>query len=301
MVPLASSVDAVLRRYVAGVVAGWSVCPLVWFPLPHQEGPPSLSTSSSRPPIHPSTHPTHRATVVLGLFAVASMIFLGPWEAASPPLSLLAGPVGVGASDPEAAVLRDGEGWVTSRSPDGKITTAYLKTPGNKGTIGLKGQAVVDSHIADVLSVFLNTTLSTEWVSYLDHVEEIATPKRNKHIIYQFFDMPRPLSDREFLMERTVEANRRTKTVVARYTSVDHPTRPRRKSVIRGETQNTFWKFRSLGNKQTEIEVESTLNPKLPVNGWLIQLMQNAYQRASLISMLDLVKLAQPHPEFVHW
>lgn len=57
--------------------------------------------------------------------------------------------------------------------------------------------------------------------SYLDHVEEYATPKRNKHVIYQFFDMPWPLGDREFLMERAVEADRRARTVVAKCTYVD--------------------------------------------------------------------------------
>lgn len=52
--------------------------------------------------------------------------------------------------------------------------------------------------------------------SYLDHVEEHATPKRNKHVIYQLFDMPWPLGDREFLMERAVETDKRARTVVAK-------------------------------------------------------------------------------------
>ena len=30
--------------------------------------------------------------------------------------------------------------WVESTSADGRITTAYLKQPGSKGTIGLRGQ-----------------------------------------------------------------------------------------------------------------------------------------------------------------
>ena len=59
--------------------------------------------------------------------------------------------------------------------------------------------------------------------SYLDHVEEHPTPKRNQHIIYQLFDMPWPLGDREFLMERAVEADRRTKTVTARCMCLGNP------------------------------------------------------------------------------
>jgi len=82
--------------------------------------------------------------------------------------------------------------------------------------------------------VFLNTTLSTEWVSYLNHAEELPTSQENTHIIYQFFDMPLPLSDREFLFERKVESDRRRKTVVASYKSVEHASKPQRKNVVRG-------------------------------------------------------------------
>ncbi|GAB5034643.1 polyketide cyclase dehydrase [Nannochloropsis oceanica] len=191
--------------------------------------------------------------------------------------------------------------WVESTSADGRITTAYLKQAGSKGTIGLRGQALVDHHISEVLTVFLNTSLSTEWVSYLDHAEELPTSQENTHIIYQFFDMPLPLSDREFLFERRVESDRKRKTVVAKYRSVEHASKPQRKNVVRGETHNTFWKFRVLNKRQTQIEVQSTLNPKLPINGWVVQMMQNTYQRASLLSMLDLVKKADPHPVFMQW
>ena len=177
--------------------------------------------------------------------------------------------------------------WIESTSADGRITTAYLKQPGSKGTIGLRGQvrkgwkeggeaiiacvgtakvawkkerhiwsfrfllyffllpsslpslpqALVDHHISEVLTVFLNTTLSTEWVSYLDHAEELPTSQENTHIIYQFFDMPLPLSDREFLFERKVESDRRRKTVVASYRSVEHASKPQRKNVVRGVSQ----------------------------------------------------------------
>lgn len=155
--------------------------------------------------------------------------------------------------------------WVESMSADGRMTTAYLKMPGSR-VLGLRGKTVVDYHISAVLSVFLNTTMSKEWIrwvegwevvggcagsacrslvvtmggslpaashSYLEHVEEYATPKRNKHVVYQFFDMPWPLGDREFLMERAVEADRRARTVVAKCESCrDWVRRMRRPNVV---------------------------------------------------------------------
>ena len=42
-------------------------------------------------------------------------------------------------------------------------------------------QALVDHHISEVLTVFLNTTLSTELVSYLNHAEELPTAQESSH------------------------------------------------------------------------------------------------------------------------
>lgn len=64
--------------------------------------------------------------------------------------------------------------------------------------------------------------------------------------------------DREFLMERTVEVDKRRRMVLAHYQSVDHPIKPSHASqVVRGETQGSLWTFKSLGNGKTYIEVES--------------------------------------------
>jgi hypothetical protein len=43
------------------------------------------------------------------------------------------------------------------------------------------------------------------------------------------------------------------------------------------------------------------IDPKLPINAWLVSLMQESYQRASLMAMMELVAKAQPHAEFAHW
>lgn len=53
--------------------------------------------------------------------------------------------------------------WVEATSSDGRMTTAYLKMPGSR-VLGLRGKAVVDHHISAILNVFLNTTLSKEWI-----------------------------------------------------------------------------------------------------------------------------------------
>lgn len=43
------------------------------------------------------------------------------------------------------------------------------------------------------------------------------------------------------------------------------------------------------------------MNPKLPISGWVIKLMQQTYQRASMMQLISLVKKTQPHPDYAHW
>lgn len=43
------------------------------------------------------------------------------------------------------------------------------------------------------------------------------------------------------------------------------------------------------------------IDAKIPINGWLVSLMQESYQRASLAAMMELVAKAAPHAEYAHW
>lgn len=46
---------------------------------------------------------------------------------------------------------------------------------------------------------------------------------------------------------------------------------------------------------------QNQIDAKMPINGWLVSLMQENYQRASLSAMMDLVAKAGPHAEYAHW
>lgn len=101
-----------------------------------------------------ATHASSSSIVPLGPdHHRASVGVAGAQPTESPPAPL---------SYPAPSTIEEGR-WVESRSADGRMTTAYLKVPGSR-VLGLKGKTVVDHHISAVLSVFLNTTMSKEWI-----------------------------------------------------------------------------------------------------------------------------------------
>lgn len=58
-------------------------------------------------------------------------------------------------------------------------------------------------------------------------------------------------------MERTIEVDKRQRAVTAHYTSVDHPVKPPKSGIVRGETSSSTWHFKVVGNGKTLVEVES--------------------------------------------
>ena len=82
--------------------------------------------------------------------------------AGAQPTEMPLAPAAASAAQQEAGGYEEGR-WVEAVSADGRMTTAYRTVPGSR-VLGLRGKAVVDHHISAILNVFLNTTMSTEWI-----------------------------------------------------------------------------------------------------------------------------------------
>lgn len=91
---------------------------------------------------------------------------------------------------------------------------------------------MVNEHIGRLYTAFLNTTSTLDWVRFLDVVEELPAVavhgrdagKRGPaglhgegdgQVIFQKYDMPWPVKDREVLLHRTVRLDKRAKRMTA--------------------------------------------------------------------------------------
>ena len=78
----------------------------------------------------------------------------------------------------------------------------------------------MDEHIGRLYTAFLNTTSTLDWVRFLVEVEElpVATSSRGGEghgVIFQKYDMPWPVKDREVVIRRNVRLDKRAKKMVA--------------------------------------------------------------------------------------
>lgn len=109
----------------------------------------------------------------------------------------------------------------------GGFKTFAAKSPGS-GALSLRGETVVDEHIGRLYTAFLNTTSTLDWVRFLVEVEELPpVSSRGRSgasggggggdggVLFQRYDMPWPVKDREVLLRRNVRLDKRAKKMIA--------------------------------------------------------------------------------------
>lgn len=95
------------------------------------------------------------------------------------------------------------------------------------GSLSLRGETIVGEHIGRLYTAFLNTTSTLDWVRFLVEVEELPDAASSRGggggsaggeghgVIFQKYDMPWPVKDREVVIRRSVRLDKRAKKMIA--------------------------------------------------------------------------------------
>ena len=115
------------------------------------------------------------------------------------------------ATPPPRQLVEDSKGFRTFVS----------RAPGST-SLSLRGETVVDEHIGRLYTAFLNTSSTLDWVRFLVEVEELpATASSSRGggegggVLFQKYDMPWPVKDREVVLRRNVRLDKRAKKMIA--------------------------------------------------------------------------------------
>jgi hypothetical protein len=106
------------------------------------------------------------------------------------------------------------------------------------------------------------------------------------NVMHQVCSLPPPLAKREFVMGRRVEFDSTSRSMQAYYASVDDARFPGQRQAVRAETSHTQWTFTSSrdadGRPCTTMVLESTVDTKLPIPGFILNYMQRFFPAKSL-------------------
>ena len=173
--------------------------------------------------------------------------------------------------------------WTVINITDG--ITVSQKTIPNSDLFAFRGEGVVDVHISKLQSVLFDEKRGTEWVDLMEEAYPVTDWIEDKRTIYQKYDLPWPIQDRDYVMTQKRKFNVETKTITATYQSIESSKKPQQECCVRAYAQRTYWKMEALPNGQTKVAVEVQTDPKGALPSWLINMIQKDWPYNSITSL----------------
>ena len=193
------------------------------------------------------------------------------------------------------------EGWELVSNKGG--VESARKTIPNSSLFAFRGTMLTDIPLAKLSSLLLDDQKGPEWVDLMNISYQIQKLDPTTKIIRQGYDLPWPISDRDYVMKQTAQFDEETKTFTLNFISTTHPKAPAHSCCIRAQTYRTYWKLQVLNNGRTKAEVEVYTDPKGSLPAWLINLIQQDWPYNTITGLIKRVKKGdiKPSPEAIGW
>ncbi|CAM9455474.1 unnamed protein product [Choristocarpus tenellus] len=201
--------------------------------------------------------------------------------------------------------------WQVVEDTEG-VRTLMHRVPGSH-VIAFRGETVVDEHISQLYTAFLDTSLTLEWVRFLVEVKEhdIKGSRRSKGVtaingphvdlIYQKYDMPWPVRDRDIVLQRTIQIDKKAKSMHATYHSTEHPLHPVYETVVRAQVHWTSWLLSAVEDGRTRIEFETQTDPRGSLPGSIVAFMQKSFPKSTMRGFVGSARGSTRHPVMAKW
>jgi hypothetical protein len=192
--------------------------------------------------------------------------------------------------------------WEVISTDDGFITKR--KSVEGSSILAFRGETVVDTPIAKILSVFLDASRRGEWVDKFHTSAELTVKNEWERTYWIRFGLPFPISDRDYVLNASAQVDEARRVVTANIKSVEHSKKPQDDCCVRASAMGTYYRFEAIpGTNKTKMEVEVHTDPKGMLPSWLVNIIQKKWPSKTLLSLARVASDAavEPHPSFIHW
>jgi hypothetical protein len=164
---------------------------------------------------------------------------------------------------------------------------------------------------------FVNISVAPDWIDMLKTLVQLdcagascGNDPNKSSVIYQLFDSPWPVSDRDLVLRRSWDADAQTKTVTVDFVSIEDPRLPEIDGIVRAISPLTRWTFQqqyvASGRgtvSQTYIEVQSTVDIRGSIPTTLYNYLQSRYAHKIISSLIDIASrnVTLPLRQFSSW
>ncbi len=179
-------------------------------------------------------------------------------------------------------------GWEFLDEKDGIKT--YRKSYATSPVKGVGGEAEIDAPISKILWVLMDHAHKSEWIDKFKEARTLEEVSPLVHIQYASFDMPFPVSDREFVYSYEFKVDPEINGVVVNVKSVDSPKAPPvADGDVRGEIVDGRYILIPHGDK-TFVQAEYLADAKGSLPTWIVNMVQKHWPYKTLAGLRAQVK-----------
>lgn len=173
-----------------------------------------------------------------------------------------------------------GDSWEKINEED-KIKV-YKKDIKGSSYVAFKGEGIVKMPIRVVLGVIVDNKHRTEWVARLKKSTVLERISAFEFIVYQHFELPALMSDRDYVYRAKGWRNKQGQVIVD-LSSCKHPKAPSTVGV-RAELIKSRYVLTPVGKNEmeTKVEVEIQTDPKGWIPAWLTNMIQKSWPLKTL-------------------
>jgi hypothetical protein len=164
----------------------------------------------------------------------------------------------------------------------------FRKSMPGSDIVAFKGAGIVDASLETIFWVLCDAEHEEQWVEMLidNYILENMTPF--DRVQYQNFDLPWPLSDRDFVYRAVATTDKQGRLHLV-LNSVGHPKTPETKGV-RAEIMRSGFVLTPRPDGKTFVEVSIFSDPKGILPTWVINLVQESWPMETMVGIRKQVK-----------
>jgi len=166
-----------------------------------------------------------------------------------------------------------------------------------------RGEAMVEVPLAVLSGLILSDPHGPEWVDLMFVSELVERKTPTVKIIYQGYDLPWPISDRDYVLHQAASYDPAGQSFTLNFHSLKHPTRPENSDLVRAQAHRTYWFLKVVSPTQTHVTVEVHTDPKGSLPAWLVNLIQQDWPHKTITALVVRAQKGDlsPDPMAVDW
>ena len=178
------------------------------------------------------------------------------------------------------------------------------KSMPDSSLFAFRGEADVDVPIGVLAEVLWRDGLGVEWVDLMILSERVELLDDNNKVVHQGYELPWPISNRDYVMHESATFDPATKTFTLQFKSIEHSAMPDQDGFVRAQAYRTFWRLQANDTPgSTHVEVEVYTDPMGLLPAWLINMIQKDWPSTTITNLTKRAKKGDinAHPKIQDW